>query len=108
MITLWLDAATLAFVGELLYFVALFASLAIAWRMWGIWRKWKVSLAFDLTVYSLLTAAYWLYVIVRIHLGCSAGDPIVGELACLELTFWSRLIVAIGTSFIAAWVWKMR
>jgi hypothetical protein len=108
MITQWLDATALANLGEMLYFVALLSSLAIAVRMWGIYKRWNMEVAANLMAVSLLLSAYWLYVIIRIHLGCSFAGAIIGDLACMELTFWSRLIVSVCTACIAISVWRHR
>jgi hypothetical protein len=107
-ITQWLTFGQVATVGTITYLVAFFASLAIAWRMWSIWKRWGVEMAGALMGLSLLAAAYWLYVITLIHLGCQTGAPSIDDWICSEVAFWSRILVAIGTSAIAWWAWKMK
>jgi hypothetical protein len=105
MITPWLSQEAVEAFGELMYIVSLLASLAIAWRMYGIWSWWGLELAAGLCAVSVLFALYWLYCLVRIHTGCMTGSPGIEPWLCSEMAFWTRLMVAVGLSAVATWAW---
>jgi hypothetical protein len=97
----WIDT-----IGEMMYLVSLFASLAIAYRMWGIWRQYGTELASGILALSLIFAAYWLFCLVRIHLGCLSVEPLVGSFACNEMAWWTRISMAATLSAVAVWLWR--
>ena len=108
MITPWLSPGMVEMAGEIMYVISFLASMAIAARLYVVWLCWEVDIAGRMVPVCLLFAGYWLYCLVRIHVGCLTDNPVIGVYLCSEMAWWTRIIVALGLSGIAWWLWKTK